>query len=126
MKDLLLYVFYRASKFYKFFGERYYYISGKYVLLLTLGLNVLSLIQIVCRILKIGFKAEVIIVVCLLFVLFGYFIPWEKTYKGLEEKYKNEGNRKWKGWLVFLFVVLSLIFYVLVTVICVRFEKGGL
>ena len=90
MKDLLFYVFYKASKFYKSFGERYYYISGKYVLLLTLGLNVLSLIQIVCRILKIGFKAEVIIVVCLLFVLFGYFIPWEKKYKELEEKYKNE------------------------------------
>ena len=124
MKDLLLYVFYRASKFYKFFGERYYYISGKYVLLLTLGLNVLSLIQIVCRILKIGFKAEVIIVVCLLFVLFGYFIPWEKKYKELEEKYKNEDKSKWKGWLVVIYIIFSLMLFAVATDINVRFESG--
>jgi Mn2+/Fe2+ NRAMP family transporter len=126
MKDLLLYVFYRASKFYKFFGERYYYISGKYVLLLTLSLNVLSLIQIVCRILKIVFKSEVIITVILSSVLFGYFIPWEKKYKELEEKYKNEDKIKWKGWLIVLYIVLSLIFYIVVLGISVRFEKGGL
>ena len=124
MKDLLFYVFYKASKFYKSFGERYYYISGEYVLLLTLGLNVLSLIQIVCRILKIGFKAEVIIVVCLLFVLFGYFIPWEKKYKELEEKYKNEDKSKWKGWLVVIYIIFSLMLCAVATDINVRFESG--
>ena len=126
MKDLLLYVFYRASKFYKFFGERYYYISGKYVLLLTLSLNVLSLIQIVCRILKIVFKSEVIIIVILSSVFLGFLIPWEKKYKELEEKYKNEDKIKWKGWLIVLYIVLSLIFYIVVLGISVRFEKGGL
>ena len=119
MKDLLFYVFYKASKFYKSFGERYYYISGEFVLLLLLSLNVLSLIQFICRILKIGFKAEVIIVVCLLFVLFGYFIPWEKKYKELEEKYKNEDKRKWKGWLVVLYIVFSLILYIVASGISV-------
>ena len=126
MKDLLLYVFYRASKFYKFFGERYYYISGEYVLLLTLSLNVLSLIQIVCRILKIVFKSEVIIIVILSSVFLGFLIPWEKKYKELEEKYKNEDKIKWKGWLIVLYIVLSLIFYIVVLGISVRFEKGGL
>lgn len=124
MKDLLLYVFYRASKFYKFFGERYYYISGEYVLLLTLSLNVLSLIQIVCRILKIVFKSEVIIIVILSSVLFGYFIPWEKKYKELEEKYKNEDKIKWKGWLVVIYIIFSLMLFAVATDINVRFESG--
>ena len=91
---------------------------------MTLGLNVLSLIQIVCRILKIGFKAEVIIVVCLLFVLFGYFIPWEKKYKELEEKYKNEDKSKWKGWLVVIYIIFSLMLFAVATDINVRFESG--
>ncbi len=126
MKDLLLYVFYRASKFYKFFGERYYYISGEFVLLLLLSLNVLSLIQFICRILKIVFKSEVIGAVFLSFVFLGFLIPWKKKYKELEEKYKNEDKRKWKGWLVVLFIVFSLILYIVASGISVRFEKGGL
>ena len=126
MKDLLFYVFYKASKFYKSFGERYYYISGEFVLLLLLSLNVLSLIQFICRILKIVFKSEVIGAVILSFVFLGFLIPWEKKYKELEEKYKNEDKRKWKGWLVVLYIVFSLILYIVASGISVRFEKGGL
>ena len=125
MKDLLFYVFYKASKFYKSFGERYYYISGEFVLLLLLSLNVLSLIQIVCRILKIVFKSEVIGAVILSFVFLGFLIPWEKKYKELEEKYKNEDKRKWKGWLVVLYIVFSLILYIVASGISVRFEGGS-
>ena len=124
MKDLLFYVFYKASKFYKSFGERYYYISGEFVLLLLLSLNVLSLIQFICRILKIVFKSEVIGAVILSFVFLGFLIPWEKKYKELEEKYKNEDKRKWKGWLVVLYIVFSLILYIVASGISVRFEGG--
>lgn len=125
MKDLLFYVFYKASKFYKSFGERYYYISGEFVLLLLLSLNVLSLIQFICRILKIVFKSEVIGAVILSFVFLGFLIPWEKKYKELEEKYKNEDKRKWKGWLVVLYIVFSLILYIVASGISVRFEGGS-
>ena len=124
MKDLLLYVFYRASKFYKFFGERYYYISGEFVLLLLLSLNVLSLIQFICRILKIVFKSEVIGAVFLSFVFLGFLIPWEKKYKELEEKYKNEDKSKWKGWLVVFYIIFSLMLFAVATDINVRFESG--
>ncbi len=125
MKDLLFYVFYKASKFYKSFGERYYYISGEFVLLLLLSLNVLSLIQFICRILKIVFKSEVIGAVILSFVFLGFLIPWKKKYKELEEKYKNEDKRKWKGWLVVLYIVFSLILYIVASGISVRFEGGS-
>ena len=124
MKDLLFYVFYKASKFYKSFGERYYYISGEFVLLLLLSLNVLSLIQFICRILKIVFKSEVIGAVILSFVFLGFLIPWEKKYKELEEKYKNEDKSKWKGWLVVIYIIFSLMLFAVATDINVRFESG--
>ena len=124
MKDLLFYIFYKASKFYKSFGERYYYISGGFVLLLTLCSIILSLLELLCSILNIRFKVEATVVVWLLFVLFGFLIPWEKKYKELEEKYKNEDKRKWKGWLVVLYIVFSLILYIVASGISVRFESG--
>ncbi len=124
MKDLLFYVFYKASKFYKSFGERYYYISGEFVLLLTLCSIILSLLELLCSILNIRFKAEAIVVVWLLFVLFGFLIPWEKKYKELEEKYKNEDKSKWKGWLVVIYIIFSLMLFAVATDINVRFESG--
>ena len=124
MKDLLFYVFYKASKFYKSFGERYYYISGGFVLLLTLCSIILSLLELLCSILNIRFKAEATVVVWLLFVLFGFLIPWEKKYKELEEKYKNEDKRKWKGWLVVIYIIFSLMLFAVATDINVRFESG--
>jgi len=124
MKDLLFYVFYKASKFYKSFGERYYYISGGFVLLLTLCSIILSLLELLCSILNIRFKAEATVVVWLLFVLFGFLIPWEKKYKELEEKYKNEDKSKWKGWLVVIYIIFSLMLFAVATDINVRFESG--
>ena len=124
MKDLLFYVFYKASKFYKSFGERYYYISGGFVLLLTLCSIILSLLELLCSILNIRFKAEATDVVWLLFVLFGFLIPWEKKYKELEEKYKNEDKSKWKGWLVVIYIIFSLMLFAVATDINVRFESG--
>ena len=124
MKDLLFYVFYKASRFYKSFGERYYYISGGFVLLLTLCSIILSLLELLCSILNIRFKAEATVVVWLLFVLFGFLIPWEKKYKELEEKYKNEDKSKWKGWLVVIYIIFSLMLFAVATDINVRFESG--
>ena len=124
MKDLLFYIFYKASKFYKSFGERYYYISGGFVLLLTLCSIILSLLELLCSILNIRFKAEATDVVWLLFVLFGFLIPWEKKYKELEEKYKNEDKSKWKGWLVVIYIIFSLMLFAVATDINVRFESG--
>ena len=124
MKDLLFYIFYKASKFYKSFGERYYYISGGFVLLLTLCSIILSLLELLCSILNIRFKVEATVVVWLLFVLFGFLIPWEKKYKELEEKYKNEDKSKWKGWLVVIYIIFSLMLFAVATDINVRFESG--
>jgi len=124
MKDLLFYVFYKASRFYKSFGERYYYISGGFVLLLTLCSIILSLLELLCSILNIRFKAEATVVVWLLFVLLGFLIPWEKKYKELEEKYKNEDKSKWKGWLVVIYIIFSLMLFAVATDINVRFESG--
>ena len=52
MKDLFYYAFYRASKFYKSWGENNnYYISGKFSLFLAFASNILFLIGLFCYIL---------------------------------------------------------------------------
>lgn len=56
MKDLFYYIFYRASKFYKSWGENSnYYISGKFLLFLAICANILTLIGLFCNILKIRY-----------------------------------------------------------------------
>ena len=94
------------------------------MLLLTLCSIILSLLELLCSILNIRFKAEATVVVWLLFVLFGFLIPWEKKYKELEEKYKNEDKSKWKGWLVVIYIIFSLMLFAVATDINVRFESG--
>ena len=45
MRDLIYYVFYRTSKFYKLWGEKNtYYISGKFLLFLAICSNILTFI----------------------------------------------------------------------------------
>ena len=112
MKDLFYYIFYRASKFYKSWGENSnYYISGKFLLFLAICANILTLIGLFCNILKIRYSIEVIYVVCILFSVLSFFILNEKKYKELEEKYKNEKNTKIKGWLVITYIIGSIILY---------------
>ena len=47
MKDFFLYVFYRVSKFYEDWGEKYGYIGGSVVAFTTIGLIALSIITFV-------------------------------------------------------------------------------
>ena len=99
MKDLFYYIFYRASKFYKSWGENSnYYISGKFLLFLAICANILTLIGLFCNILKIRYSIEVIYVVCILFSVLSFFIL-------------NEKNNKIKGWLVIAYIIGSIILY---------------
>lgn len=111
MKDWFLYVFYRASKFYKSFGEKYYYISGKFLLFLALCANILSIVGLFCLILKTVYKLEVIYGLCALFAILSFFILDEKDYNDLEEKYQNEENSKRRGYMVLFYIIASVILY---------------
>jgi ABC-type multidrug transport system fused ATPase/permease subunit len=119
MKKLFCYVFYRASKFYKSWGEsNNYYISGKFLLFLALCANVLTLIGLFCLLLKIKYSIEVVCATWFVFCILSFFILNEKKYEELAEKYKNEKNSKLKGWLVFLYIISSVILYFVSLLIC--------
>jgi Flp pilus assembly protein TadB len=113
MKTFIYYCFYRASKFYKSWGEtNIYYISGRYAVVLALVSNVLTLIGLFCLfILGYGYSINVVYVVVIILAVLGILVLREKDYKRLEQRYKNEKNSKLKGWLVFFYIIGSVIFY---------------
>src|SRR5574344_1242742 len=84
MKKIFCYVFYRASKFYKSWGEsNNYYISGKFLLFLALCANVLTLIGLFCLLLKIKYRIEVVYATWFVFCILSFFILNEKKYEEL-------------------------------------------
>ena len=102
MKDLFYYVFYRASKFYKSWGENNnYYISGKFSLFLAFASNILFLIGLFCYILGIRYSIQIVYLIWILLFVLSFFVLNENRYKELAEKYKDEKNSQLKGWLVF-------------------------
>ena len=112
MKDLFYYVFYRASKFYKSWGENNnYYISGKFSLFLAFASNILFLIGLFCYILGIRYSIQIVYLIWILLFVLSFFVLNENRYKELAEKYKDETNSQLKGWLVFAYVIGSLVLY---------------
>lgn len=112
MKDLFYYVFYRASKFYKSWGENNnYYISGKFSLFLAFASNILFLIGLFCYILGIRYSIQIVYLIWILLFVLSFFVLNENRYKELAEKYKDKKNSQLKGWLVFAYVIGSLVLY---------------
>ena len=112
MKDLFYYVFYRASKFYKSWGENNnYYISGKFSLFLAFASNILFLIGLFCYILGIRYSIQIVYLIWILLFVLSFFDLKENRNKELAEKYNDEKNSQLKGWLVFAYVIGSLVLY---------------
>ena len=112
MKDLFYYAFYRASKFYKSWGENNnYYISGKFSLFLAFASNILFLIGLFCYILGIRYSIQIVYLIWILLFVLSFFVLNENRYKELAEKYKDEKNSQLKGWLVFAYVIGSVVLY---------------
>ena len=112
MKDLFYYAFYRASKFYKSWGENNnYYISGKFSLFLAFASNILFLIGLFCYILGIRYSIQIVYLIWILLLVLSFFVLNENRYKELAEKYKGEKNSQLKGWLVFAYVIGSVVLY---------------
>ena len=88
MKDLFYYAFYRASKFYKSWGENNnYYISGKFSLFLAFASNILFLIGLFCYILGIRYSIQIVYLIWILLFVLSFFVLNENRYKELAEKY---------------------------------------
>ena len=110
------YCFYRISKAYSKWEPNIYHISGMAVVNLCQLFNLMSLITIIFIILKIKFPPEFILYIGLpIFIISNFFISSEKKYLQLAKKWENENPKyiKLKGYLILLYVLLSLVIYAL-------------
>lgn len=118
MKDLFYYVFYRASKFYENWGEKDGRIGGGVVVFMSIGSIILSVIIFVLHFLfdeKIN--TNIIWIVIVITSVLSLFLKKNK-YKELDIKYKDEQNSRLKGWLVFSYVVCSVILFFVSMFLC--------
>ena len=132
MRVFLSYIYYRLVKFYKntfgiedsdsFFIQSCYN-WGLLVLLTSLCLYLLSIITLLLWQWRIKINVYILIVTMIPFALFHFlsesFIgDIKQKYQALEEKYQNEKLPWLKGLGVFLFVILSLVSYLLALHYC--------
>jgi hypothetical protein len=75
--------------------------------------NMLSVVLLFCFVfnLKYDFKIIILTLTIGIYVTNYFFLLTEKKYKELTKKYKEEKNKKLKGWLVFLYIFGSLLLY---------------
>ena len=114
MKAILIYCYYKTSKFYKTWGEKGYSGTGKTIVFGSIALNLLSILTIVSFFTRIRIiSIEIIPIVFILSWFWGYFYMRGIRYEDLEMKYYNESNSTIKGWIVFGYYLLSTILYAL-------------
>jgi len=112
MKTFFEYCFYRSAKFYKSWGENNnFYISGKFSLFLALCCNTLTLIVLIYSLLGTKYSINIVYLVWILLSVLSFFVLNKKKFAELAEKYKDEKNSKLKGWLVFTYIVGSVILF---------------
>ena len=125
MKTLYYYCYYKISKFYDELGQHLNWdgkakdghILGSLVLFGSFGFYFLSLLIFVLSFFDEKIDADVVGGVLIVAVILSIFFINKKKYKELEEKYKDEKYRKLKGWLIFLYLICSLVLYIIAVVL---------
>lgn len=111
MKDLFYYIYYRVSKFYEDWGESNGYIGGRVVTFMSIGSIVLSImIPVLHYLFNEKINTDIAWIVVIITSILSFFLS-QKRYKELAEKYKDEKNSRLKGWLVFVYIIGSIILY---------------
>ena len=134
MKTLYYYCYYKMSKFYDELGQHLNWdgkakdghILGSLVLFGSFGFYFLSLLMFILylfnkrmyemhEILIFNERLDIILIlgVPIVAVILSFLFINKKKYKELEEKYKDEKHRKLKGWLIFLYLICSLVLYII-------------
>ena len=118
MKDLFYYLYYRTSMFYENWGESNGHIGGGIVTFMSIGSIVLSIVILVLHCLfNQKINTNIVWLTIIATGVLSLFLD-EKKYKELSEKYKNEKNSKLKGWLVFSYVISSVILFFVSMLLC--------
>ena len=127
--DFFDYCFYRcaSSKFaQKLEKEESVHIAPSIWITACQSWNVIMFIMIYYIIIdeKFDFITVYIPLVIVLFII-NNFLLTRKKYEALKIHYRYEENKKLKGWGVFAYVILSLLFFVIVTGILFWVPKTG-
>lgn len=118
MRNFFYYVFYKSSKFYEDWGEKDGYILGRMVICGSISFQILSIIIFVLYyFLNEKINEDIIVGVITTGTIISSFIK-EKKYKELVKRYKNEKNSILKGWLVFAYLISSVILYLISMILC--------
>ena len=110
MKKLFYYCYYRIAKAYSWW-EKDYCIVGSMVLFSALAFYTLSLLAVVVYLLNKQLNLIIIKTTIIAFCAVSIFFISPKRFNKLAELYKDEKNHKLKGWLVFLFIIFSVVLY---------------
>jgi uncharacterized membrane-anchored protein len=111
MKNLFDYCYYRISKAYRFWDEKDYWLGGRSVLFTCFSSHFLCLLAFVFSLFGKKFNSTIIILIVVCFFVLSLFFYHKRKYVELEKQYKNEKHSKLKGWLVFLYVIGSLVLF---------------
>ena len=118
MKNLFYYIFYRASKFYEGWGEKNGHIAGGVVVFMSIGSIVLSImIFVLYHLFNEKISTNIIWIMIIITSILSFFLN-RKKYEELAEKYKDEKNSQLKGWLVFAYVIGSVVLYFVSMLLC--------
>ena len=118
MTQLIQYVYYRIAHALLNLNQwekDYYDVHAMTYLSLCIGFNIILLTMLICDwVFNISihdsyvFYSNNLVVIVIISVIVAWRIwPDDKTYESLDQRYKGERHRVIKGWLVFVYCVLS-------------------
>jgi len=108
------YCFYRLTNAYKVLDEKDPEIFASGLLSLCISFNILSLFSIPLILCEIQYSLYIVAIVVVLFILLGFlFVFTKKRYLLLIELWKNESPKykKIRLYLIWIYVIISLIIY---------------
>jgi hypothetical protein len=105
------YCFYRISSAYKFIDGTGFYIYGNGVVSSCQAFNTISLISVLLTFFEYKLSKEIIISTIAFYFILNLFLNTKNKFNLLSERWKEEKHKTLKGWLVFAYVVASLVLF---------------
>lgn len=125
MKQLFDYCYYRIAKTYRAMDPNNYCDWGYWILFASFGFIILSMLTFLLHAFDKELNLKIIYFIAILvFIVDAFFSICisDKAklakFNRLEARYKNEGFRHLKGWLVFLYVIGSVASYFVTMILC--------
>lgn len=103
-------MYYRTANFYKFIGEYGYESAGMIILLGSFSFYFIAILHFLFTFFDLPYLDELSRAIILIFAIIGCFFGNEKLFKKLEQIYKEEKNKKMKGYWNTFFHVFSFVF----------------